>query len=41
MSRLRDGRRTAERGKNGVEQLDPNQAAFVTERAEIDGLAWS
>lgn len=39
MSR-RDGRRgTAELGNNGVNGLDPNQAAFLTEGAEVDALS--
>lgn len=39
MSGLGGGRGTAEWGKHGVEQLDANQAAFLTEGAEVDELA--
>lgn len=39
MSRLDEGRRTAELGRGGVEWLDPNQAAFLAKRTEIHELA--
>jgi hypothetical protein len=39
MSRLDEGRRTAELGNKGVEQLDANQATFLTQGAEVGELA--
>ena len=39
MSRLGGGRGTAELGENGVGQFDPDQAALLTERAEVNELA--
>ena len=39
MSRLGGGRGTAEFGENGVGQFEPDQAAFLTERAEVNELA--
>ena len=39
MSRLGGGRGTAEFGENGVGQFEPDQAAFLTEGAEVNELA--
>ena len=39
MSWLRGRRGTVELRKSGVKQWDPNQAAFLAERAEVDQLA--
>ena len=39
MSRLGGGRGTAEFGENGVGQFEPDQTAFLTERAEVNELA--
>ena len=39
MSRLDGGRGTAELGNLGVEDLNPNQAAFLAEGAEVGEFA--